>query len=115
LVPPTSSARDFNLGVTALRGGIHHCNDSFYVQSKDGPLWSANYHDGNSPALQVLLVSNVFVGRNKHIEPRFFSWVQQSAVRESIPALRRSGSDIVPFEKWPDRHRGGLIEKDPHH
>ena len=103
--------RDFNFSIAARQGVIYCCNHAFNIRPKRRPLRSANNHDGNSSAFEVLLVAHVFVRGYKNLEPRFFSDVQQFTIFERVPALLRGCPDIVTFKKRPDGYGRGLIER----
>jgi hypothetical protein len=72
--------RNIHLGETAGCGCVHCRDNSVNVTMHGRPLRIAKYHDGNSPAFEVLLVLDVLVRGQQEVEPGFFSHLQQRAV-----------------------------------
>ena len=49
------------------------------------PIGVHQHHYGNSSVRQVLLVSEVLVGGDQHLETGFFGSIQQVPIRQSVP------------------------------
>ena len=64
--------RDFNLGIATGSSRIYGCNDAVDILMNCWPSRIAKDEDGDPAALQVLLVADIFVGREQEIEPGFF-------------------------------------------
>lgn len=60
--------RDFHLGIAARLGGVHGGHNPFDVATQSGPLLIADDHERDFPALEVLLVTRVFVGCQQKLE-----------------------------------------------
>jgi hypothetical protein len=73
---------------------VYHTLD---LWPKVRPLLLAEHDNGNFPPRKVLLITHIFVGGQKDIEPGLFRCRQQFAVFELAPALLKSGADRVPF------------------
>jgi len=81
-----SLKRNFDFRIASGHGCIHGGNHAVDVAVDGRPLRIAEYHDGDSPAFQVLLVLDIFVRGKQKVEPRFLGCRQQFAVRQGIPA-----------------------------
>lgn len=57
----TSLERDFYFSITSGCGCVHGGHDSLHVAAQSGPLLIAQDHKRDLPALQILLVTHVFV------------------------------------------------------
>src|SRR5258708_18431877 len=84
------------------------------VQFEHGPLGISEHNDGNLTAYQVLLVTDIFVSRQEHIEPALFRRPQQFPVCHSIPSQILRSLDHMAFEKWADRGWGSVVEEHQH-
>ena len=102
---PYSSAWYVHLSVAARRGGVHCCDHAFDMKPKHWPLRITNHHNGDFPSRKILLIPYVLVRCDKHLEPGFFSDVQQFAVLEGVPSLLGRCSDGMAFEKRADGYR----------
>ena len=67
------SKRDPDFRDAARSGRINGLHDPFDVSAQRGPLLVANYNKSDSPAVQILLITHVFVGRQQDIEAGGFS------------------------------------------
>src|ERR1700722_7892569 len=106
--------RDFDLGITTRFCGVDGCNNPFYMLAQHGPFRVTKHNERNLPNRQVLLVSNVFVGSDKHGEAESFGGIEQRAVVKFVPASLRSGFYGVGGEKGAKRQRSSLIEENQH-
>ena len=60
---------NMNFNIAAGRGRIDRCHNFFGVQSNQRPLRSAQHHNGDFAPTQILLVLDILVSGNKHVEP----------------------------------------------
>ena len=109
-----SAKGDLDFGVASGDCGIHSRQDSLNVLLQDGPLLVAENHEGNSPSSQVLLVTNVFVGRQQNVKAVCFGRRYQVAVQQPVPASFNRLDRDVPFESVTKGGRYTVIEEDAH-
>lgn len=60
--------------------GVHRVGNLLHHGTLQGPSVIAENHDRQFAALQILLVRQICVGREKHLKPSFLGRVQQVAV-----------------------------------
>ena len=60
--------------------GVHRVGNLLHHGTHQGPSVFAENHDRQFAALQILLVRQICVGREKHLKPSFLGRVQQVAV-----------------------------------
>ena len=58
------------------------------MQPQHGPLRISQDADRDGAAGQILLVANVLVGGDQHVEARGFGSGEQVAIPERVPSLR---------------------------
>jgi len=75
---PSSLKRNFDLGVTSRCSRIHGGNHAVDVAVDGRPLRIAEYHDGDSPAFQILLVLDIFIRGKQKVEPASSAAVSNS-------------------------------------
>ena len=69
--------------------------------------------NGDSPALQILLVANVGVHRQQKIE-RLFRRRQPTPIVQVGPSHAVSTYDFVSRQQAANRQRSAVVEKNPH-
>ena len=62
--------RNFDLGKAARRSRIHSSHNPFNMKAQRRPLLIADHDECYFPALHVLLIAYVFIGRQQNLEPR---------------------------------------------
>jgi hypothetical protein len=81
---------------------------------QNGPLLIAEDEERNSPARQILLVTNVLVSGDQEIKPCRLGGGYQFAVNQSIPSSFDRFNHGVAFEHMSKGCRGAVIEEDEH-
>src|SRR5471032_501065 len=105
---------DVHFGIAAGCGRVHHGGDSVEMQPHSGPLLITKYDQCNFPSRKVLLVSDIFVGAEKHFVPVFFGLLNQLPVFQLMPANLPRICDFVASETTSYRLRGAVVEQDLH-
>jgi hypothetical protein len=72
--------RYVNFDVASGNRGVHGCHNPLNVALDGRPLRIAKNDDGQTTALQILLVANIFVRRKQNVEASFFSRLEKFAV-----------------------------------
>lgn len=78
------------------------------------PTRRANNDDRNPAPGQVLLVSQILVGRDQHIESGALGLIEEFAICQRAPGKLQSGADLMIREisaQWRGR---ALVEQKPH-
>ena len=78
------------------------------------PAVLAQDHDSQFPAREVLLKRKVGVGRQQHVESRFFGGAKQLAVEKRAPTLLSCGLHSVFGQGLTDRKGRALVKQDKH-
>jgi hypothetical protein len=105
---------DFDLEVTAGRGGIHGLGYFAYVTLRDTPLGIAKHPYRHGSAPQVLLARNILVRSNQNLKPGFFGSVKQLAIYQPVPAHVLCSRDGVACEKLNKRGRCAVVKQYAH-
>jgi len=95
--------RNFDFNITSRCNSFNRFNDPLSIRAHLRPLLSAKDHYGNFSIFKILLILQIFVRRQNHLEPRGFRSRQQIAILECSPALLGGGADFVFNEisaKW---------------
>jgi hypothetical protein len=74
----------------------------------------AQHNDRNGTNREVLLVSDIFVGSEKHLKPSLFGGLQQFAVLEFVPPSLGGCLDHMSLEEWANRDGSSLVEENKH-
>jgi hypothetical protein len=106
--------RDIHFGVATRRGRIDGRPDSFNVTARDRPLRVAQDYESDFAAGKVLLMSNVFVGRQQNFEPGGFSDLQQLAVSKFLLPAIDCFHHGVAFKGMSQRRGDAVIEQNEH-
>jgi len=77
---PANLARNIHFRVTAGGSRVYDIHDKLHMLAKFRPLLVPEYDNRQAAAAKVLLVVEVFVGRQEEIKPRFFGGGQQVAI-----------------------------------
>jgi len=72
-----------------------------YDKPNARPACCRENNDSNSSSRKVLLIPEIGVGGNKHLESQLLSRAQQLAVLQSSPTKLISGGDTVSRERLP--------------
>ena len=102
------------LRVTAWCRRVHGCNDSLDVQAHDRPRRVSKHNESDRSAREVLLMANVLVGRQEHIESAGFGGVEQLAVAQPVPALCACSLHRMASHESREPTRRAVIEEDQH-
>src|SRR5258707_1244459 len=70
-----------NNGVTPRRCLVNRRNDPLNHSLHSPPSVPAENHNGDLPALEVLLIGNVVVSGKQQLEARFFGNSQETSIR----------------------------------
>ena len=73
------------LDITSRRDRFHRGGDAIKVLSDGAPCRVAKHENRDLPALQILLITDSFVGRNQQFEARRLGLRKKFAVRDSVP------------------------------
>jgi hypothetical protein len=76
----------------------------------DLPNANGQFDEGNPPAGQVLLVTQVPIARYQNGEPSLFGNAEQVAVGKAFPAHIARGHDFVSGERTAQAKRSVLVE-----
>ena len=82
--------RNFYLGVAAGCCGVHSLDNPRHVATQRRPLLVADHDEGDFSARQILLITNVFVGRQQKLEPCGLCCRYQFAVDKPVPSAMAS-------------------------
>ena len=106
--------RNLDLNVSSDRSAIDSGHNRSGRPLKPGPAGRLQHDNCDSSRIQVLLISQIGVRREKDLEAVPFRGIQKFAIAEGRPTALVGGRDFVPYEKSPQRHRRTLIEEDTH-
>ena len=67
---------DFNLGVAPRRRGVDRRHHALHLAPEYWPTRLTKHDDGDAAMRKILLVANVLVGRQQHVEAIRFSSIQ---------------------------------------
>jgi hypothetical protein len=68
-----SGRRNLDLDIAAGHRCVHRLDDTLYMRTQLWPLLNTEHHDGDFPVAQILLLAQIFVGRQQNIEAGLFS------------------------------------------
>jgi hypothetical protein len=102
--------RYFNQGIAPGFCRAHRFCDSLQRRLDQAPSVPAKRHNCNFAVAEILLIGEVFVGRQENIESGLLGDPQQFAVKERAPSLLTCGSDIMSEKRIADADRRSLIE-----
>ena len=112
--PGWADSWDLDLGVAARRSGIDGCR----YASDDGldarPPCSSEHDDSDSAIREILLIPEVRVGGEQHVEATGLRSREQFPVAQRRPALFESGHHLMRGQVPSDRHWSALIEQNAH-
>jgi hypothetical protein len=94
-IPPLSVNRNLDLGEAAGRGRSHGRGNRRKPVFDEPPSALCEDYDRDLSTRQILLVANVSIDRDEHIESSGFRGVQQFAILEGIPPMRTGLFDGV--------------------
>lgn len=97
-----------------MRGAIDCTNYNSDVTPYTRPTCRSQNDDRNTSHSKVLLIPEVPVSGDKHIEPLSFCRVKQITVRQGRPPTLVSGRDMVLSECFPQGNRRALIKQYAH-
>jgi len=100
----------FNQGVTPGFCRAHRFCDSLQRGLDQTPSVPAKSHNCNCAVAEILLIGEVFVGRQENIGSGLLADAQQFAVKERAPSLLTGGFDIMSGKRIADADRRSLIE-----
>lgn len=85
-------------------------NSGFYPR----PTRRTENHDGNRAFSQVLLVLQIRIGSDQHLEPCNFGDLNEFAIAERRPSSLVRGLNFVLWQELAKWRRCALIEQDLH-
>jgi hypothetical protein len=103
--------RHFHLNVTARCCCIHRCHDVFSDKLDHRPLRMFEHYEGDFSRLQILLVTDVLVGRNDEFKTGLFGGFDQCAVFLVLPSHGACLPDTMTLEESRDAARCSVVEK----
>jgi len=109
-----SLERYFNFGKATGCRGIHGGQNPFCVAAQNRPLLIAEHHKRDCPSCQILLIAQVFVGRQQNIEARGLRRRDQFAIRRPFPSTFKGFDNDVAGEGVPKRSRCAVVKQDEH-
>jgi hypothetical protein len=83
-----------DLGIAAGNRGVQCSNDPINVPLHGGPLRIPKNHNRKPTALEVLLVTDVFVGSEQNVKTSFFCRLEQRTL-DNLPQPRSMASTTV--------------------
>lgn len=121
MVPPHNDptqilelSRDRNLDITAWRGGINGLCHAFNLAFDARPTGCGQHNDCDLATREVLLISEILVGRNQNGKAAFFGLLQQVAVFQIVPTKLEGCRDLMGCEVLAKRDWSPLVEKNAH-
>jgi hypothetical protein len=93
---------------------VYGCCNLFEVQFHNRPLRSTQHYKSYATAFQVLLMTNVLVSRNEHIEAGILSSGQQVPVAEPIPSTLYLLRDGMASKKTSDACWSHMVKENEH-
>jgi hypothetical protein len=86
---------DGGLSEAAGRGRVHCYDNLRNVRFDEAPSPLTQYNNRDLPAREILLVAEILVRRNQHLEPRGLGLIQQLAVSQLFPSAGAAFRDGV--------------------
>jgi len=102
--------RNFNPALTAWYRSIHCIHHERNAIPKLWPLLLTEHDDRNLPARQILLISDVLVGRQEHVKTSRFCGTQQFPILKWLPTFLRGCANFMRLKVKADGNRHRLIE-----
>ncbi len=112
--PEGSVEGNFDFGIAARNGRIHGGNYPLNIAAQNRPLSVSKRNDSNLPARQVLLIPDVLVCRDKHLEPRGFGGFEQGAVEQPLPSAFHRLNGHLAFQGVSERGWRTVVKRDEH-
>ena len=109
-----SLERYVDLRKTTRRGSIYGGHNAFDVTAQSRPLLIAYHHKRDFPALQVLLVSQVFISGQQNLKTCGLGCRYQCAVRSPFPSAFNGFDNDMALKGVPERGRSAVIEEYEH-
>lgn len=78
-----------------------------------GPVIGAEFEDGDPQAIKPVLMANILVRRNQHIEPVPLGSPEEIAVAQLMPTHLEGVPDFDTGQNRPQTAGNAMIEKDP--
>ena len=78
------------------------------------PARRTQNNNRNATAGQILLIAQIHIGRNKHIEPNGLSGIKQFAIFQCRPVLFESGRHFMLRQRKAERNWRTLIKQNTH-
>ena len=94
--------------------GVHRVGNLLHDGTHQGPSVFAENHDRQFAALQVLLVRQICVGREKHLKPSFLGRVQQVAVAQCVPPLCSCFFNNMALQRAGNSSWGSVVKENEH-
>jgi hypothetical protein len=104
----------FNEGVASWLSSVDRVHDPREGATDKTPSVSSEDDDCNLAGGQVLLINQIFVGRQQDIEFGFLGCTQQFPVQEHTPSLLTCRFDSMAVEGIPNANRRPLVKRDKH-
>src|SRR5713226_3533737 len=101
---------DFNQSVAPWPGSVDRVRDPRERRTDKTPSVSAQNHDRNLSAAQVLLKNKVLICRYQNTESGFLGCLQQLTIQERAPSLLICCFDNMAEEGIPNAKRRALVK-----
>ena len=100
--------------VTAWRGGINGLCHAFNLAFDARPTGCRQHNNCDLTTREVLLISEILVGRDQNGKAALFGLVQQFTVFQIVPAKLKGRRDLMGCEVLAKRDWSTLVEKNAH-
>jgi len=107
-------SRDRNFNITAWRDGIYGIRHDFHCAFDARPAGGGQHDNGDFATREILLISEILIGRDQNGKAVLFGLLQQLAVFQIIPAQIKDCGDLMGGEVFTKGNRSALVEKDAH-
>lgn len=107
-------SRDNNFNITTWRGGIDGlCHVRCHALDAR-PTGCGQYNDCDFAAHEVLLISEILIGRDQNGKAVLFGLLQQFTIFQIVPTQIKDRGDLMGGEVFAKRDWGTLVEKNAH-
>ncbi len=94
--------------------GVHRVGNLLHHGTHQAPSVFAENHDRQFAALQILLVRQICVGREKHFKPSFLGCFQQVTVAQRVPPLCPCFLNDVALQRAGNASGRSVVKENVH-
>ena len=111
---PCRLSRNRNLNIAAWRCEIDGLCHAFNHALDARPTRCGQYNNCYFAAREILLISEILVGRDQNGKAVLFGFLQQLAIFQIVPTELKGRDDLMGCEVLAERNRSTLVEKNAH-